>query len=110
MVEAAIQDARLGEIVQRIVRSVHPERIILFGSRARGSGRTDSDYDLMIVSPTPLPKGQRAGAVYQSLWGLDSSVDVIWLTPAEFTDWQGVPLHVAGQASRYGQLIHGPDL
>jgi uncharacterized protein len=41
----------LDRIVQRIVIALEPEKIILFGSRARGEAREDSDADLLIVVP-----------------------------------------------------------
>ena len=44
-----IDDARLKEAVARLVASLQPEAIILFGSRARGTARADSDYDLVVV-------------------------------------------------------------
>ena len=36
--------------VQRIVAELQPEQIILFGSRARGDARADSDYDLLVIA------------------------------------------------------------
>ena len=45
-----IQDARLAEAVKRLVEGLHPRAIILFGSRAGGTDRPDSDYDLLVVS------------------------------------------------------------
>lgn len=39
---------------------MHPEVVYLFGSRARGDGREDSDYDLLVVVPDDTPKDQRS--------------------------------------------------
>jgi predicted nucleotidyltransferase len=50
----AIQD-----LVDRIVREFHPQRVILFGSRAYGDPRPDSDVDLLVILPfegTPYRK------------------------------------------------------
>ncbi len=49
LVGAPGQDERLRAIVQAIVAGVQPSRVILFGSRARGDARPDSDYDLVVT-------------------------------------------------------------
>jgi len=43
--------ARIGEVSQRIAREFHPDRIVLFGSHARGMAGEDSDVDLLVVMP-----------------------------------------------------------
>lgn len=43
------EEAMLDEIVRRLVETLKPERIYLFGSRARGDTHPDSDYDLLVV-------------------------------------------------------------
>jgi len=50
MQQRPIEDARLAEAVNRLVEGLHPRAIILFGSRARGTSRTESDYDLLVIS------------------------------------------------------------
>jgi hypothetical protein len=52
-------DSTLREIVVGIVRTVDPDRIILFGSRAAGRARERSDYDLTIVKASELPMHRR---------------------------------------------------
>lgn len=41
--------AKLDEIVRGIVSAVHPDRIVLFGSAARGAMKSGSDLDLLVV-------------------------------------------------------------
>ncbi len=41
----------LNLLVERVVAAVRPERIILFGSRARGDHRPDSDIDVLVIMP-----------------------------------------------------------
>jgi hypothetical protein len=49
MQHRSIKDARLAEAVDRLVEGLHPRAIILFGSRARGTDRAGSDYDLQAL-------------------------------------------------------------
>ena len=42
--------AAIDEIVDRIAARFSPERIVLFGSHARGSARADSDVDLLVIA------------------------------------------------------------
>ncbi len=48
MTEAVLDQALLDELVARIVEAVRPEKVILFGSWAKGTARPDSDVDLFI--------------------------------------------------------------
>lgn len=43
------EDSLIREMVETIVREADPDTVILFGSRARGNARADSDVDLLIV-------------------------------------------------------------
>jgi predicted nucleotidyltransferase len=52
-------DPLLAEIVRRLVEAYQPERIYLFGSKARGDAGPDSDYDLMVVVPDSAPPERR---------------------------------------------------
>jgi predicted nucleotidyltransferase len=51
-------DPVLAEMVRRLVEVYRPERILLFGSIARGEAGPDSDYDLMVVVPDNTPPGR----------------------------------------------------
>jgi len=96
----------LDEIVARIVEAVDPDKIILFGSRARGDGSEHSDYDILIVSDTPLPKLDRTGPLYGILAGVGAPKDVVWWTPDEVAEWQLVKRHFITTAVREGRVIY----
>jgi predicted nucleotidyltransferase len=74
---------QLDELVRRIVDAIHPLRIILFGSAARGEMDPDSDVDVMVVMPEGVNPHRTAGFLYQQFWGLPFAVDVIVATPEE---------------------------
>lgn len=66
------------------------ERVLLFGSRARGTATADSDVDLIVVSPSFSGQSRRERPVpLYRVWyeaGGDAPVDLICLTPDEFTE------------------------
>lgn len=73
----------LNDIVQRIVEHFHPEKIILFGSRAYGTPHEDSDIDLFIIMDSDLRPAQRSATVSLACHPKGVSMDVIVRTPAE---------------------------
>lgn len=75
----------LTQVVAR-TRAVMPrvDRILLFGSRARGDARPDSDYDLLIVAPDLPIDAARTATLRLALRGLGASFDIVALTPDEF--------------------------
>ena len=73
----------LDEIVSRIVKRFNPEKIILFGSRARGNTETHSDVDLLVIMPVPGTRRKLATEIGLSLVGIDLPTDVIVVTPEE---------------------------
>lgn len=76
------QDPVLAEIVRRLVELLDPERIYLFGSRARGDTGPDSDYDLMVVVPQLTEPGYRlAQRAHGVLWGLGAAADILARNP-----------------------------
>ena len=71
------------EIVRKIVEAFRPRRIMMFGSRARGETRPDSDLDLMVEMETHDPPAQRV-RVINGLFGLHRwDMDLVVYTPQE---------------------------
>jgi len=71
------------ELVNRIVERVHPLRIILFGSVARGQPSAESDVDLLVVMPEGAQKRHTAQLLYRHLRGLTVAVDLVVTTQGD---------------------------
>ena len=75
----------LDEVANRIVESVHPTKIILFGSWARGSAREDSDVDLLVVTAAGGDRRKEHKKIEQALRGRKFAMDLLVRTPEEVT-------------------------
>src|SRR5438046_2378610 len=71
------------EIVRRIVEVAKPERVILFGSGARGEAKEESDIDLLVVKKSVPHRRQLAQDIYVRLIGIPVPVDVVVLRPGD---------------------------
>jgi len=96
----------LVEMVERIRDAVHPDRVILFGSHARGEGTPESDIDLLIVAPSDLPRWRRTPPIYRLLAGLGVPKDIVWWTPEEIAQWRGVRSHFINTVLREGKVLY----
>jgi predicted nucleotidyltransferase len=95
----------LNEIIRRIVETAHPEKIILFGSAARGDQGTNSDLDLLVIK-SGVHRRKTAQSIYQRLIGLSQSVDIIVVTPEDIERYEDAIGLVIGPAIREGKVIY----
>jgi uncharacterized protein len=95
------------ETVQRLVKALHPERIYLFGSRARGDARPDSDYDLLVVvrerEGPGLAMEQRA---HQAIWDVGAAADVVIVTDDYYRWMLGAKASLPATVEREGRLLY----
>lgn len=94
------------QITRHIVELIHPQRVILFGSRARGEAHAESDFDVLIIAPSNEVRWRRAIPVYRALAGVGVPKDIVWWTPHEVAEWQGVKSHFITTALREGQVLY----
>jgi len=99
-------DKILFEIVARIRKSLNPERVILFGSRARGSAQPESDFDLLVIKESDQPRYQRSAPLYTALADLPVEVEIMVYTPAEVREWSNVPQAFVTTAVREGKVLY----
>lgn len=96
----------VAEMVRRIVERFHPERIILFGSHARGTASPHSDVDLLVVMQPHGSKRRRAVEIHGLLAGMGIPKDVIVVTPEEFEVYRDAPGTVIRTAWQEGKILH----
>ncbi len=100
----ATKDAVLAELVGRLDLAYRPERIYLFGSRARGDEGPDSDYDILLVVPDDAPPElKRARLAYQVLRGTGVAADIVVWTRRAFNEKLRVPASLPATVVREGR-------
>ncbi|MBI4279832.1 MAG: nucleotidyltransferase domain-containing protein [Armatimonadetes bacterium] len=95
----------LDEIVRRIVETVHPEKIILFGSAARGQMGPHSDVDLLVIKSN-VDSLQAMADIYRNLYGVGEAVDVNVATPEDVERYGGVHALVIKPALTEGIVVY----
>jgi predicted nucleotidyltransferase len=97
--------AILADIVERIVRVAEPERIVLFGSAARGEMGPDSDYDLLVIKAGKFKRDRVTRDIYRQMTG-EAAVDVVVVTPEEVERYRDTHCLVICPAIREGRFIY----
>lgn len=101
-----LNEDALREIVRRIVDVAQPERIILFGSAARGEMSPNSDVDLLVVK-SGAHRRHLAEMIYRQLIGVEYAVDVVVVTPEDIERYGTCPALVIAPAMQEGRIIFG---
>lgn len=98
-------DQAIREMVRRIVRQFQPERIILFGSHARGEAGPDSDVDLLVVMPAGK-KREKAVQIGVALHDIRVPKDIIVTTPEDYEWRKEVIGTIEWPATREGKVLY----
>jgi predicted nucleotidyltransferase len=96
----------MDEIVRRIVATVHPHKIVLFGSRARGETGPDSDIDLLVIADSDEPRYRRPRRLYGALRDIMLPMDIVVYTPEEVEEWSLVRQAFVTTAVREGRALY----
>jgi uncharacterized protein len=89
-----------------IVDRFAPDKVILFGSRARGDARADSDYDLLIIAESDESRWRRPVPVYLALADVAIPAEVVWWTSEEIEEWSSVRSHYIYRALSEGVVLY----
>ncbi|HSS79271.1 MAG TPA: nucleotidyltransferase domain-containing protein [Thermoanaerobaculia bacterium] len=107
---AEVSDDLLSKMAQIIVQEVEPERIILFGSHARGEARPDSDVDLLVIEQEGFGKQRsrrrEAALLWRALAHFPVSKDILVYSQKEAAAWRDSPGHFLARAMREGKVLY----
>jgi predicted nucleotidyltransferase len=105
-----LSNDQLASLSERIIDLAKPQRVILFGSQARGTAKEDSDIDLLIVRDHPTGESgsrrREIGRIRRGLPHLGVPIDILLFTPEEVEQWRHTTNHVVSEALREGKVLY----
>jgi predicted nucleotidyltransferase len=102
----ALSEEILQKIIDRVVEVAQPEKIILFGSAARGEMSRNSDVDLLVIKRGKFHQGRLTGEIYMNLHGVGQAVDIILVTPEQVERYRNKHFFVIAPALREGKEVY----
>lgn len=93
-------------MVRRIVNRFDPDRIILFGSNARGSADENSDVDFLVVLPVAGSKREKQVELRCALHNVRTPKDIVVVTPEEFAARRKIPGTLVQAAVKEGKVLY----
>ena len=106
MANKTLSSEALKDIIHRIVDIAHPERIIMFGSSARGEMGPDSDVDLLVIKGGNFGYHKLLGDIYMNLHGVEEAVDVVLVTPEQVEKYRDTHCLVIAPALKEGREVY----
>jgi len=105
----AVDDC-INQMVQRIVETAAPERIILFGSHANGTAKLDSDIDLMVIESASFgpshSRRKEMARLWMALKQFALPKDILVYSHDEWEQWRNASNHIIALASREGRILY----
>lgn len=107
---STVTERMIDEMVATIVDAVDPEQVILFGSRARGEAREDSDVDLLVLEAEPFgpdrSRHEETVLLYRRLAPFPVGADVLVYSHDDVAYWRDSLNHVLARALREGTVLY----
>lgn len=98
--------AILADIIGRIVRAARPEKIVLFGSAARGEMGPDSDYDLLVIMVGKFNYWRLMDKIQDHLRGKGAPVDIVLVSAADAERYKDTHCLVICPALKEGKVVY----
>ena len=101
-----IDKALLDIIVLKICQVSNPQKIILFGSYARGEEKEKSDIDIMVIQNSDKPRYKRSLPIRLALRGIIHSKDIVVYTSEEIKEWASASTSFVATVLREGKILY----
>jgi uncharacterized protein len=103
-----VTEETIREAAKRLAEQFSPDRIILFGSCARGTADEYSDVDFLVITEAANGRNRHKimAEMDRALWGLQIAKDIVVLTPDEFEEDREIPGTTARYVSKEGRLLY----
>jgi predicted nucleotidyltransferase len=103
-------DETVRQMVGKIVNTVKPVRVILFGSRAMGTARAGSDVDILVIEEGRFGKDRsrrkEIANILRALMPFEMAKDILVYGKEDAERYRNEPAHVVGQAYKYGKVLY----
>jgi len=101
-----IDQGEIQRVATRIGEAIDAERVVLFGSHARGEAGEGSDVDLMIIAESELPRFKRSRELYKLFRPYPFAMDLIVYTPAEIDKGKRSAISFVSTVLREGKTLY----
>lgn len=109
----SISEELIDRMARRIVREVDPQRVLLFGSWARGEANEQSDVDFLVVEREPFGRNRsrrrEAARIWRCLSEFRIPTDILVYSLDELDRWKDSNYHVVARALREGKVLYESD-
>ena len=99
----------INKAVALLKRTAPRASIILFGSRARGDARPDSDVDFLVIEPEVKSRRQEMARLARVLRPLRIPADVLVFSRKVFDEWSEIPGTIIHRAAREGKVLYAAE-
>jgi len=105
-----VTDKLLEEMTRKIVETVNPRQVVLFGSRARNDSHMMSDVDLLVVEDEPFSptrsRRKEMAKLWRALSGFDVAKDILVYAFEEIERWKESRSHIVAHALKQGRVLY----
>jgi predicted nucleotidyltransferase len=101
-----IDKQEIKRVATRIGLAAEAEKVVLFGSHAKGHAGEDSDVDLLVIAESQLPRFKRSRSLYKLFRPYPFAMDLVVYTPQEVEKGKRSPVSFVSRVLREGEVVY----